>query len=94
MSGMEQMKSDGLNIVPIDYDNNETPDSVKKTHPLLYVEGSAYNCILGPSPRAGIFGQGQSAQEALTDFDKHFQNLLENPIPGDPVSDFIQQRHI
>ena len=94
MPGMEQMKSDGLNVVPIDYDDNATPDSVKKTHPLLYKDGDSYNCILGPSAQAGIFGQGSTASEALSDFDKHFQELLEHPTPGDPVSDFIQQRHI
>jgi hypothetical protein len=91
---MEQMKSDGLNVVPIDYNDVETPDSVKNTHPLLYKEDDAYHCILGPGPKAGISGQGQTAHDAFTDFDKHFQHLLENPVPGDPVSDFIQQRHI
>jgi len=91
---MEQMKSDGLVVVSIDYDAPEVPDSVKQTRPLLYHDGDAYCCVLGPDTQSGIFGAGFTVQEALANFDKHFQEVLQHPLPGNPVSDFIQHRHI
>lgn len=91
---MEQMKADGLDVVSIDFNDTMTPESVKQTRPLLYRNGGDYYCVLGPDPQKGIFGRGPTAQQALTDFDQHFQELLEHPVYGDPVSDFIQHRHI
>lgn len=91
---MEQMKPDGLQVVHIDYMNDSLPESVQRTHPLVYMDGSAYCCVLGPDPRTGIFGCASSLNEALEDFDRHYQDLLAHPVKGDPVSEFIQQRHI
>lgn len=91
---MEQMKADGLEVVTIDYDDPAAPESVQKTHPLLYIDSGEYCCVLGPDPQAGIFGRGGSIKEALAAFDRKFQELLAHPVAGDPVSEFIQQRHI
>jgi hypothetical protein len=91
---MEQMKPDGLEVVSLDYTDDTIPESVQRTHPLVYMDGSAYCCILGPDPQTGIFGCGPSVNDALQDFDHHFQDRLANPVDGDPVSEFIQQRHV
>ena len=91
---MEQMNTDGLALVRIDYNAVDIPDSVKQTHPVLYEEGGAICCLLGPNPAAGIFGRGKTAKEAMANFDERFQERLDHPIPGDPVSEFIQQRHV
>jgi len=63
-------------------------------HPLVYVNGNTYCCLLGPDPQAGIFGTRATVMDAFQDFDGHFKERLSHPITGDPVSDFIQQRHI
>ena len=91
---MEQMNTDGLQIVRIDFEAPDLPESVKKTHPICYMDGDTYCCLLGPDPMEGIFGKGASLKEALEAFDKNYAELLEHPVTGDPVSDFIQQRHI
>jgi hypothetical protein len=91
---MEQMNTDGLELVKIDFDSAATPMSVQQTHPAMYLEDGLYCCLLGPNPEAGIFGRGKSPAEAMAEFDKHFQSLLEHPVNGDPVSDFIHNRHI
>jgi hypothetical protein len=91
---LEQMKTDGLSVVTINYDDKETPESVKQTHPILYLDGDSYCCLLGPDPEAGIFGCGPTPSQALQDFDTRFQHLLAHPVKGDPVSEFIQHRHI
>jgi hypothetical protein len=91
---MEQMKPEGYEVVAIDYSDPTIPESVQQTRPLLYIDGDAYCCILGPNPETGIFGRGPSISEALDNFDRQFQKLAANPIAGDPVSEFIQGRHV
>jgi hypothetical protein len=91
---MEQMKPDGLDVVHLNYADNNLPESVQQTHPLVYIDGDAYCCILGPDPERGVFGCGRSVKEALDDFDRHYAERLAQPVQGDPVSEFIQQRHI
>jgi hypothetical protein len=91
---MEQMNTEGLALVRVDYDSADVPDSVKQTHPVVYRNGGEYCCVLGPDPERGIFGRGKTLNDALSKFDRQFQERLEHPIKGDPVSEFIQQRHI
>ena len=91
---MEQMQPNGLKVIPIDFDANTIPASVRETHPLVYEDGDAVCCLLGPNPQDGIFGCGETIDAALADFDVHFQELLQHPKEGDPVSEFIRQRHI
>jgi len=91
---MEQMNTEGLELVRIDYDAADTPESVKQTHPVLYVDRDEFCCLLGPDPNAGIYGCGKTVQQALSEFDRRFPERKENPVHGDPVSEFIQQRHI
>jgi hypothetical protein len=91
---MEQMNTEGLPLVPVDYDSAEVPESVKQTRPVVYQDGDGISCLLGPDPERGIFGRGKTLKEALSTFDRQFQDRLEHPIKGDPVSEFIQKRHI
>ena len=91
---MEQMQPTGLEVISIDYDADTTPLSVRQTHPLVFKDGNAVCCVLGPDPQRGIFGCGDTVTAALSDFDVHFQQVLEHPIQGDPVSEFIRQRHV
>jgi len=91
---MEQMNTKGLDVVHIDYEATDTPESVQQTHPVVYVSGDSFCCLLGPDPNTGIYGCGKTVQQALMEFDRLFQERLANPVKGDPVSEFIQKRHI
>jgi hypothetical protein len=91
---MEQMNTEGLALVNIDYDSPDTPESVKNTHPILYLQDPGYCCLLGPDPNSGIAGRGKTPKEAMTAYDRQYQDRLEHPIEGDAVSAFILQRHI
>jgi hypothetical protein len=91
---MEQMNTDGLEIVRIVYESAGIPESVQQTHPVLYRKSDQYCCVLGPDQSRGILGCGETVAEALADFDLHFRQRLEHPVPGDPVSEFIQHRHV
>lgn len=88
------MDTQGLQVVRIDYEAADIPEPVRQTRPILYRQGEDYCCLLGPDQSSGILGRGSSVQEALSDFTRHFQQRLEHPISGDPVSEFIQHRHI
>ena len=91
---MEQMQANDLKVIPVDFNATTIPVSVRQTHPLVYEDGDAICCVLGPDPQRGIFGCGATVAAALADFDVHFNELLKHPIEGDPVSEFIRQRHI
>jgi hypothetical protein len=91
---MEQMNTEGLELVRIDYEAADTPESVKKTHPVVYVSGEDFCCLLGPDRKTGIYGCGKTVEQALMEFDRLFQERLAHPVTGDPVSEFIQQRHV
>ena len=91
---MIQMNTDGLLVVRIDYQAADIPESVHATHPVLYRQGEGYCCLLGPDEARGIIGRGATEKAALNDFDLQFQQRLDHPIPGDPVSEFIQHRHV
>lgn len=91
---MEQMNTDGLEVVRIDYASADIPESVQQSRPVLYRQGDKYCCLLGPDQSRGILGCGKTVKEALADYDLHFQQLLKHPVYGDPVSEFIQHRHV
>jgi hypothetical protein len=91
---MEQMNTDGLNLVRIDYNAGNIPESVQDTKPVIYLRGDQYCCVLGPNPESGISGCGPTTGEALTNFDLRYKERLKNPISGDAVSEYIQHRHI
>jgi hypothetical protein len=91
---MEQMNTDGLQVVRIDYSMADIPESVQETRPTLYQKGDQYHCVLGPDEARGIVGHGATLKEALIDFDHHFKIRLGKPDRNDPVSEFIQHRHV
>ena len=88
------MQSGDLEVIPVDFNSEDLPVSVRQTHPLIYKDGNAVCCILGPDPQRGVFGCGPTVNAAVADFDKHFQYLLDHPVAGDSVSEFIRQRHV
>ena len=91
---MRQMNATGLPVIAIDLDAPDVPESVRDFHPILFKDGNEFRCILGPDAETGVLGRGQTAAEAMADFDQKVLKLKKNPVTGDDVSDFIQHRHI
>lgn len=54
------------------------PPAVKEFRPLVYQEGNAYCCVLGPNPQAGVAGCGSSPQDALMDWNEDFKRRIQN----------------
>lgn len=57
-----------LETVPFDFDQEWVPERAKKLRPRLYKDGLAYCCVFGPDPQVGIYGCGDSPEEAIMDW--------------------------
>jgi hypothetical protein len=82
----EEMKAD------VDISGPDIPASVKQLRPVVFREGNAYCCLLGPDPQAGVFGCGSSAKEALQDWDRNLQALKKSGNETDEVLQYIRQQ--
>ena len=67
------MKTDERYILQLNYDEAHLTESFKKVQPTVYRDGHAYCCISGGNPVDGIFGCGNSPEEAIENWDKAFE---------------------
>jgi hypothetical protein len=66
----------------ISFDIDEVPDSVKSLKPAIYSDANMFICQLGTNLFEGITGHGRTPQEAMINFDKEFEQWLdEGKIP-------------
>ncbi len=86
---MEQMKMNGLDEIKIDYQSSSLPETVRKLKPALYKDGNSFCCLLGPDPQEGIFGCGETEEEALLDWDTHVKDRAIRHPYGDKIAEFI-----
>ena len=86
---MEQMNGQGLDTVTIDYEEGGWPKNAGIFRPLLYRDGNAFCCILGPDPQAGVFGCGDTALEAVIDWDNHLNEKILQGDMSDPVTQYL-----
>jgi hypothetical protein len=86
---MEQMQIDQAAIIPIDYEHGDLPATVRQFKPVVFQEGNAFCCILGPDPQSGIFGCGDSKEEAIRDWNNHFLDEIDNPTEGNETTRYI-----
>jgi hypothetical protein len=85
---MEQMNVPEEMKVEIDFTDPQIPDSVKTFHPLLFHDGDAFCCVLGPDPVSGILGYGQTSTKALRDWDLRLQHRIKTAA-DDEVTRFV-----
>ena len=83
---MKQMDIDKKYLIPVDSEDADVPKSVKLLKPVLFHEGDAFCCLLGPDPQEGIFGCGQTQQQALEDWDMHAKERLKGRNPDDSLA--------
>jgi hypothetical protein len=87
---MRQMNLGGLQAVPVDYEAADIPPSVKEFKPAVFKDGPSFCVLLGPDPQTGVFGCGDTTDDALVDWDKHLQERARNPKDGDDLDEYIQ----
>jgi hypothetical protein len=78
--------------VIIDY-NEDLPLSVVRFEPVVFKDGDSYCCLLGPNPSEGIFGCGNTAKEALLDWDTNLQKRIKEGNANDEVSAYVKNKN-
>lgn len=73
---MKQMHVAENQKVDFNYDNADVPEMVKILRPLVYKEGNTFSCLLGPDLKTGIYGGGNTAEEAV----RKWAEILEKRI--------------
>ncbi|MGN6491179.1 MAG: hypothetical protein ACTHLE_04225 [Agriterribacter sp.] len=89
---MKQMNMDGLEVITVDYDSHDLPAVAKIFKPVIYKDGTAYCCLLGPDPQAGIFGCGETPKEAVIDWEAHLQAGLVAGTESEGIIQYIKKR--
>jgi hypothetical protein len=86
---MEQMNVPDETKLPIDYEDESLPASVRTFRPLIYQDGELICAVLGPDPQTGVFGSGATQEEAIEKWDLHLQDLLKYHKEDDKVARYI-----
>lgn len=72
------MLPEGINekdIVKVDY--RKYDDATQTIKPLVYKDGDSFCCLSGKDPEVGVFGCGDSPEEAIKDWREALSNELE-----------------
>ena len=86
---MEQMDIDKMAKIDLNYNDPDLPAPVRQFKPVLFKEGDSFCMLLGPDPQEGIFGCGNTANDAIQDWEHHFNDEIENPTEGNETTRFI-----
>jgi len=86
---MRQMKMDGLNTIPIDYDAYYIPALVKEFRPLVFKDEQGYCAILGSDLQTGVLGCGKTAILALTEWEVALKKRAQR-VADDDLTNYIK----
>jgi len=87
---MEQMQINPDTRIEIDYQDWPVTAATQRLKPVVFKEGNSFCCLLGPDPRAGIFGCGDTAYEAVNNWEQQLRDRLENAQPEDEVTAYVK----
>jgi hypothetical protein len=89
ITNMTQMQVDERNIISFNYSDIYLPESVRALKPTLFKVGDLFCCLLGPNPKSGIFGCGNTMRAAVYSWNLHFQEQLKHPTIDEEVMHYI-----
>jgi hypothetical protein len=87
---MEQMNVPEQMKVKVDYTHTDLPPSVRAFRPLLFRDGKLFCCILGPDIKKGVFGCGDTPDDAFLDWDKNYQLRVKSTNDNDEVAQYLK----
>lgn len=87
---MEQMKDDEHRQVPINYEANEFSMEVRELRPVVFRDGESYCCLLGADPQSGVFRCGDTARQAIEDWEQHLQERMESNPKDDELVQYVK----
>jgi len=88
---MDQFEPPEEMKISVDYSDDKLPVAVRVLKPVVFQEGNAFCCLLGPDPQAGVFGCGGSPKEAIADWDLHLKERIKDPVQNDEVIEYIKE---
>jgi hypothetical protein len=83
---MKQMKINSDSIIDIEFDG-----VAKLLNPIVFKEGNSYCCILGADPQIGVFGCGDTPQDAVNDWDNNLKEHLSKSDSDDEVVAYVKE---
>lgn len=86
---MQQMNVPDKMKVNVDYDDKALPHAARTLQPLVFTEGDAFYCVLGPDMQKGVLGSGQTAKDALIDWEANVRRRIIYHNENDEVAEFI-----
>ena len=88
---MKQLDVPAEMKVDIDLSDKKIPASAKMLMPLVFKDGDAYCCVLGPDASQGVFGSGKTVIEAIKEWDKNLERKKKITDPDDEVAFYIHE---
>jgi hypothetical protein len=73
---MKEVKVSEEKKVKVDFELSDFPRTVKVIKPVVFREGNAFCCAIGPDPNTGVFGYGTTAKNAIDDWDAKLMDRL------------------
>jgi len=87
---MEQMNIPEAMQVKIDYEEGTLSRAVQELRPVVWKEESDFCCLIGPDPQEGVFGCGTTVDAALSDWEQHLNQRLNEATPEDAVAQYVK----
>jgi hypothetical protein len=65
--------------------------AAKALKPILFKEGNAFCCLLGPNAQDGVFGCGHTPKQALQDWEERLKDHLATAGDNDEVVQYVRE---
>jgi hypothetical protein len=86
---MKQKKIEEVKKVEVNFDADNLSREMRELRPVVFREGDAYCCLLGPDPQKGIFGCGCTADEALADWQHNLSERMLSASQEDELAVYV-----
>jgi hypothetical protein len=83
---MDKETYDSLEPVSVDFNQDWVPAKAKKLKPQVFKDGDSYCCLFGPDPEVGIYGCGDTPENAILDWEKDLEKRMERLTEGDDAA--------
>ncbi|WP_285009447.1 hypothetical protein [Pedobacter faecalis] len=87
---MKQMNIDESLKVTVDFEDETLPETARELQPLVWKEQDRYYCLLGPDRDSGIFGTGESLEQAISSWNEQLVQHLRTAPEEDEVALYVK----
>lgn len=87
---MEQNQTNPTEIVRVNYSDPAVPENARMLRPLVWQDEQSFCVLLGPDPKAGVFGCGETVNSALKDWDFRLKAAMATKKNGTELAQFIR----